>query len=76
MHGAGNAMTLTHKGKITRTRAFKPERLWVGPSIGESMGPMSLAFCKETYTVLKERVRFEAAKGKHNGRRGSSEPRG
>jgi hypothetical protein len=58
IHGKGNAMTMLHHGKVTRTRTFEPERLWVGPALGESMGPLSLSFCKETYPVLNECVKF------------------
>lgn len=59
IHSSGNAMTVQQDGKITRTRASEPGRLWANPSQDGKTGSLSLAHCQQTYPVLREVVKLE-----------------
>jgi len=54
IHASGNAMTMKQEGRITRAMAFKPGRLWEEPESSRTTGSLSLAFCKETFVVLRK----------------------
>ena len=59
IHACGNAMTVQQDGRITRTRASEPGRLWADPMQCRTSGSLSLAHCQETHLVLLESMKLE-----------------
>jgi hypothetical protein len=52
-------MTVQQDGRITRTRAAEPGRLWAETALRGTTGSLTLAHCKEIHLVLRESLKLE-----------------
>jgi len=53
-----NGSEIQHEGRVAQLQATKPGRLWAEPAPHQTMNPPTLAYCKETYLVIRECVKL------------------
>jgi len=49
-----NGTEIQHEGRMARMQAVKPGRMWAEPAPHEMVNLPTLAYCKETFLVLRE----------------------
>ena len=53
-----NGAEIQHEAKMAQMQAAQPGRLWAEPAPQETVNPPTLAYCSETYLVMRECVRL------------------
>jgi hypothetical protein len=58
IHVVLNGAEIQHEAKMAQMQAAQPGRLWAEPAPQETVNPPTLAYCSETYLVMRECVRL------------------
>ena len=58
IHVTLNGTDIQHEGRMAQMQVTQPGSLWAEPAPHESVNPPTLAYCKETYLVLRECVKL------------------
>jgi hypothetical protein len=58
IHVILNGAEIQHEGRMAQMQAAQPGRLWAEPAPQETVNPPTLAYCSETYLVMRECVRL------------------
>jgi hypothetical protein len=58
IHVILNGMEIRHEGRMAQMRVNQSGRLWAEPAPHETVNPPTLAYCQETYLVLRECVKL------------------
>jgi hypothetical protein len=58
IHVVLNGAEIQHEAKMAQMQAAQPGRLWAEPAPQEMVNPPTLAYCSETYLVMRECVRL------------------
>jgi len=53
-----NGTEIQHEGRMAQMQTTQPGRLWAEPAPNEPVSPPTLAYCRETYLVIRECVRL------------------
>jgi len=58
IHVVLNGAEIQHEAKMAQMQAAQPGRSWAEPAPQETVNPPTLAYCSETYLVMRECVRL------------------